>query len=114
MKRILALCFAATLGLGGCQTAPGSTVTSAVNVAKKGLTEAHNLHAAAAVALRVAAQSGALHGTAAATARKLLNQSEDYLKAGDAAVAIGDSVGAEASFGAAQALLTEVLALTKK
>lgn len=120
-KIVMALAFAGVFGVSGCGTlstvltASTTTVTAvapdAMMAAKKGLTAAHDAHAAAALALTVAAQTGWLHGQDALTAKKWLDDSEAYLSAADDLVALGDAPGIEAKIGAANALVAKVQAL---
>lgn len=85
-----------------------------IDVAKKGMTAAHQAHGLAADLLRVAAESGYLHGDNAATAATLLRQSAAYLKTGDTAISLGDVTGAQDAIDKSSNLLDQIHALLGK
>lgn len=124
MIRHISIALVAFLALSGCSAlqtvtaATGGTIASvapdSVNVAKKALTAAHDLHKATADFLTIAAQTNLCHAACASTAKNLLDQSEAYLVSGDKLVALGDAPGIEAKITAATALISQVQSLASK
>jgi len=101
MKRFvtaLAVSLALALPMGGCGTLGlGSTAQTSqdlLNGAKKASTAAHQFHGTVADLLTTAAQTGVLHGSAAATAKEYLDQSEGYLTKADGYIAQADAANA--------------------
>lgn len=97
---VLALSAAAS-ALGGCALFGQST---AQQDAEKALTAAHAAHDATAIVLTGLANSGVLHGSAAATAQSYLDQSEAYLVKADDAYAAGSWALTLADVGSANAI----------
>lgn len=89
------------LPLAGCSTIQGlfngSTAQNAqtvLNDAKKADTAAHQFHGTVADLLTAAANSGVLHGAAAATAKQYLDTSEGYLVKADGYIDQADGANA--------------------
>lgn len=99
-------------------TQPASNIspTAAIvmNDAKKGLTAAHDAHAAAADMLTKLAQGATIHGQDAVNAKKWLDTSETALVVADKLVAVGDANGIMAKVSQANALIAQVQALFGK
>lgn len=108
------------LALPGCSSLQAISAPVAayapdtVNVAKKALTAAHDLHRGLAVFLSMAATSNLCHAGCAATAKGYLDQSEATLVAGDGLIKLGDAKGIEAKIAAASALMAQAQALVGK
>lgn len=104
------------IGIGGGTSAAASAapaaVTATIQVAEKALTSIHLVHKAAADFATIAAKNGWVHGQDALTVKGYLDQSETYLEAGDAALAVGNAPGVMAKISAAQDLLAKVHAIT--
>lgn len=111
---LLGACPAATTAVTATTGSVSDVAPDAMMAAKKGLIAAHSTHEAAAIGLRIAAQSGVLHGTDAAKAKDILDQSEAYLTAADNLVALGDAQGIEAKISLANTLSAQVQALIGK
>lgn len=107
---------ALAIGLGACTTLGIGGSCDTLCAAKKADGAAHDAHQAAALALTAAATSNILHGTAAATAKSYLDQSESWLQKADLAVAAGDAAGATSDLAQAAPLTAnaQVLATTGK
>lgn len=104
----------ALASLTACASTGGGVIPAdALNTAKKGLALAHDAHAAAAYAASAAANSGLCVGSCASQAKNLLDQSENYLKVADSAVALGDASTIEQDVAAADAIIAQVQTLTK-
>lgn len=82
-----------------------------VNVAKKALIAAHDLHRVTADFLTIAANSNLCHASCATQAKLYLDQSEAYLVAADKLVALGDASGIEAKISSVTALIAQVQSL---
>jgi len=112
----LALSGCGSLGaLGALGAATSGTIASVapdtVNVAKKALTAAHDLHRGTADFLVIAAQTNLCHASCATQAKLYLDQSEAALVAADKLVALGDAPGIEAKITAATTLISQVQSL---
>lgn len=95
----------------GSTAGASSTQVDVMNVAKKGLTAAHDSHRFAADLLTALATSGVVHGQTALTYRQYLDDSEKALVAGDKAVALGDAKGASDALDKANTLIAQIHAL---
>lgn len=114
MHMLKGAAIAAALLLTACQTGGGTGNGGALTTAEKALTAAHLGHEAAADLASTAAKSGLLTGSNATTAKSLLDQSETYLVAADAALKLGDAVTAEAQAANATQLVGQIEALATK
>lgn len=102
MNRFLAAAaLTALVGLSGCSTVQGlfngstaATSQTVLNDAKQAATAAHQFHGTVADLLVTATQTGFLHGSAAGTAKTLLDTSEGYLVKADGYIDQADSVNA--------------------
>lgn len=120
-RTFLAFALAFTAPLAACDTvshwfgsAAGTTtqqVDVVMNMAKKGMTAAHDAHGFAADLSVGFVHTGALHGTSAARVSNLLTQSAAVLKVGDRAISLGDAQGALDAIDKANALVAEIRTL---
>lgn len=113
---LLSLSGCGALGAVGAATTGtiASVAPDSVNVAKRALTAAHDLHKTTADFLTIAATSNLCHATCASTAKVWLDQSEAYLVAADKLAALGDAPGIELKIKASSALLASIQNLIGK
>ncbi|HWD29281.1 MAG TPA: hypothetical protein VG387_19065 [Rhizomicrobium sp.] len=101
--------------LGGCSSLAGTTTTttatSTLAGAEKDLTLAHLAYQAIGIALQNAAESGALHGADAGTAKTLYDQAGTALATADAADALANAQGVADAVASANALIGQIHAL---
>jgi hypothetical protein len=122
MKPLPLAAAACALALGGCSSIrplPGSPSAAQAAPAtamdgEKALDLAHLAYQAAGVALRQAAQSGALRGSDAAEAQALFDRAGAALDIADRADAAGDPQGAAASVADAESAISRIEALVGK
>ena len=113
---------AGAFALGGCASAQSprddanvaQTAPAAMVDAEKALTVAHLAYQAAGVSLEQAAQSGALAGTDAQTARALFDRAGAALDIADEADAAANAQDVLAAVADAQTLIAQIVALTKQ
>ncbi len=111
-EKILAVLLVAAVPLGGCASLPSSLVApQSIADSEKALAVAHLAYQGAGVALKSAAQSGALHGAAAADAKALYDKAGAALATADAADAAANAPDLIAALGDATALLAQLRAL---
>jgi hypothetical protein len=103
--------------LGGCSSLAGTTTTTTTTAtstlagAEKDLTLAHLAYQAIGIALQNAAESGALHGAGAGTAKTLYDQAGTALATADAADALANAQGVADAVASANALIGQIHAL---
>ncbi|HXC56116.1 MAG TPA: hypothetical protein VNU97_12535 [Rhizomicrobium sp.] len=118
-KQLIAVMAAAAL-LGGCQTIAalssghGLVQGPALVDAEKALAVAHLAYQAAGVSMQAAAQSGALHGVDAASAKALFDRAGALLDTADQADALANAQGVLDAVAGADALLVQIKTLTAK
>ena len=113
--RIITLTLLAALAtatpLGGCSSLAGTTTATATSTladAEKDLTLAHLAYQGIGIALQNAAQSGALHGADAATAKTLYDQAGTALATADAADGLANAQGVADAVASANALIGQI------
>jgi hypothetical protein len=121
-KLALAAALAAAVSLGACSTvaplfagqslAQQAPQTSAD--AQKALTIAHLAYQGIGISLKDAAQSGALHGANAASAKALYDKAGALLDTADQADALANAPGVFAAVGEASALIAQIKSLIPK
>ncbi len=117
-----AAALAAAVSLGACSTiapllAGQSLAQQAPQTAadaEKALTIAHLAYQAIGVSLQDAAQSGALHGANAATAKALYDKAGALLDTADQADALADAQSVFAAVAEASALIAQIKSLIPK
>ena len=117
--RIITLTLLAALAtatpLGGCSGLAGTTTTatttSTLADAEKDLTLAHLAYQGIGIALQNAAESGALHGADAASAKALYDQAGTALATADAADGLANAQGVADAVAGANALIGQIHAL---
>jgi 1,2-phenylacetyl-CoA epoxidase PaaB subunit len=118
-KLAVAAALAAAVSLGACSTvAPllmgesfAHQAPQSAADAEKALTIAHLAYQAIGVSLQDVAQSGALHGANAATARALYDKAGTLLDTADQADALANAQGVFAAVGEASALIAQIKSL---
>jgi len=121
-KLALAAALSAAVSLGACSTvAPlfageslAQQAPQSAADAQKALTIAHLAYQAIGVSLKDAAQTGALHGADAATARALYDKAGALLDTADQADALANAQGVFAAVAEASALIAQIKSLIPK